>query len=215
MCKHCYIIGFYQDSSKIVHILRTLFTQEYTYFHLALNIKIWGKPHYRNGTYQEDLLKNLRNVAIPGTGIALSKFCHNRVTAIFFILVINPIICLFSAIIQYRTYKQIVNGYLEQLLTPDDWFSYWRINCILASYHSMHTHAPGYAMEDKWAFLIKAKENGIAVSPWLEVPNIVVKNVNEEGGLGIHFFKKCNSWRTIYYTRGVGKWSIYCEFITK
>lgn len=44
-------------------------------------------------------------------------------------------------------------------------------------------------MEDKWTFLVQGKALGVPVSPFLEVEDIVIKDKNMEGGLGISFFK--------------------------
>jgi len=33
-------------------------------FSLVLIFSLWDKPHYRNGTFQDDMIKNLRNVAV-------------------------------------------------------------------------------------------------------------------------------------------------------
>ena len=44
-------------------------------FSLALTLRLWARPHYRHGTFQDDALANLRNVAVPGTGVPLSVFC--------------------------------------------------------------------------------------------------------------------------------------------
>eukprot|EP00953_Heterococcus_sp_UTEX-ZZ885_P026190 14165-Heterococcus_DN1.PRE.5 len=44
-------------------------------YSLSLIFYLWNKPHYRNGTFQDDMVKNLRNVAIPGTGVPLSLMC--------------------------------------------------------------------------------------------------------------------------------------------
>jgi len=84
----------------------------------------------------------------------------------------------------------VVGNYREQLLSPTDWFSFWRLNCRLASFHSliMDSKAPGYAMEDKWLFLEKAQSAGIPISPWLDIPRVVLKDKNEEGGMGIKFY---------------------------
>lgn len=40
-------------------------------------------------------------------------------------------------------------AYIEQLLYPQDWFSFWRLNCRLASYHALVTGSQGYGQEDK------------------------------------------------------------------
>ena len=37
-------------------------------YSLAVAFRIWSKPHYRSKSFQHDLLANLSNVAIPGTG---------------------------------------------------------------------------------------------------------------------------------------------------
>jgi len=160
-------------------------------YSLAVMLYLWNQPHYRNGTFQQDMLKNLRNVAIPGTGIPLSYFCYYKWTAILFLVVFYPLIALISAIHIESSFKGILAYYSKQLLCPEDWFSFWRLNCRLASFHSLilGTKVPGYAMEDKWLFLKKAESKQIPVSPWLNIPRLVVKDKNEEGGMGIKFFE--------------------------
>ena len=37
-------------------------------YSLAIAFRIWSKPHYRAKSFQHDLIANLSNVAIPGTG---------------------------------------------------------------------------------------------------------------------------------------------------
>lgn len=46
-------------------------------------------------------------------------------------------------------FRPWAQSYVEQLLCPQDWFSYWRLNCRLASYHAYVTGSPGYVQEDK------------------------------------------------------------------
>ena len=41
----------------------------------------------------------------------------------------------------------------------------------------------------RWTFLQQGKALGVPVSPFLELEDLVVKNKNMEGGLGIYFFK--------------------------
>jgi len=170
-------------------------------YSLSLIFEIWGQPHYRNGNFQEDMVKNLRNVAIPGTGVALSHFCHFKLMTLAFVLVAYPIIALISAIYIMRVairekgesfetaLASGVDAFKEQLLTPRDWFSLWRLNCRLASYHSGKTGAEGYNMEDKCTFLTEAEKAQVPISPCMKVGEICVKDRNEEGGMGIHFFK--------------------------
>ena len=45
----------------------------------------------------------------------------------------------------------------SQLLEPEDWFAFWRLNCVLASYHAQIAGGDGYEMEDKLAFLEKCE----------------------------------------------------------
>ena len=41
-------------------------------YSLCLHLRLWSSPHYRSGTFANDMRKNLRNVALPGTGVPLS-----------------------------------------------------------------------------------------------------------------------------------------------
>ena len=36
-------------------------------YSLSVIFKLWSKPHYRSPTFQQDMIDNLSNVAIPGT----------------------------------------------------------------------------------------------------------------------------------------------------
>lgn len=42
-------------------------------FSLSLIFKLWSKPHYRSPTFQQDMIDNLSNVAIPGEPSILSS----------------------------------------------------------------------------------------------------------------------------------------------
>ncbi len=137
-------------------------------FSLALIFRMWKHPHYRNTSFQQDCIDTLQNVAIPGTGIPLSLFCYSYYTALFFVAVCNPIICLFGAINkankEYQNFNQFldltVQHFISHLFHPQDWFSFWRLNCTLASYHSLITQSPGYSFEDKWEFLTRGHAMG-------------------------------------------------------
>jgi len=80
--------------------------------------------------------------------------------------------------------EKISSEFHEQLLCPQDWFSFWRMNCRLASLHALTTGESGYDFEDKWSFLTVGEERGVPVSPWLKTKGLFVKHRNEEGGLG-------------------------------
>ena len=159
-------------------------------YSMCLVFYLWNLPHYRSGTFQQDMITNLRNVAIPGTGMPLSWLCLFKPIAYCFLLFGYPIICLLSA-----WKKSLINripfyeAYNQQLLCPDDWFSLWRLNCILSSFHAFHTGTKGYEMENKYIFLDSANKVQIPVSPFLDTKSLFIKNKNEEGGMGINFFK--------------------------
>lgn len=203
---------------------------------VSLTLQLWSLPHYRNRDFQEDLRKNLRNVAFPGTGVPLSWLCVHRFVALAFLLFGYPIICLAAA---YRTRKTLSddddhNGtttthpvaalspttpttptpaaalsvassashpsdasvaalYADNLLTPTNWFALWQLNCRLTSFVSTCTQSPDFALENKWTFLEQGDAKGVRVSPFLKIDAIVVKDKNEEGGMGIHMFKSASA----------------------
>jgi len=162
-------------------------------FSVALDVLIWSKPHYRKPSYQQDLADNLRNVAIPGTGIALSHLAQFKVVAAFFYVFICPVLCVFAAVNDVRvagrlTPSAVAAAFHEHLLEPQNWYNYWRINSRLAAWHGYVTEAKDYESENKWTFLKWGDERGVAVTPFLKEPRIVCKHKNEEGGLGIEFF---------------------------
>lgn len=164
-------------------------------FSLASNFYLFDKPHYRKGSYRADLIDNLRNVAIPGTGIPLSWFVRNRFTALCVLLgTVNPLVSLTAALhewIRSGGKTSITKEYATRLLAPNDWFSYWRMNCNVVGMHALLNDMPDdYDMENKWTFLVEGKKRGVPISPYLESPSaIVVKHRNEEGGMGIFFYK--------------------------
>ena len=67
-------------------------------YSLALVLWLWNKPHYRHPTFADDLRANLRNVAVPGTGLPLSFFCTFKWMGYWMIIFINPLLCFLGAI---------------------------------------------------------------------------------------------------------------------
>ena len=61
--------------------------------------------------------------------------------------VAHPLICFLDSV--YAANRPWAQAYIEQLLCPQDWFSFWRLNCRLASYHALVTGCDGYRQEDK------------------------------------------------------------------
>ena len=205
-------------------------------YSLGLIFRLWNLPHYRTKSLQQDMIDNLRNVAIPGTGIPLSIFCQHWILCLLFVTIVNPIICICGAINKVRldinrpanveyTAGKILAHYSKHLLHPDDWFSFWRLNCQVVSYHSHVRQSPDYKQEDKWTFLKDGRSAGVPVSPFMDIASIVCKNKNVEGGMGIHFYEvgccyytcvhniaaattdvchyilECNSWRRLDHPR--------------
>ena len=161
---------------------------------LASEFYLYPRPHYRKSTYGEDLVDNLSNVAIPGTGVPLSALVRNRPAAFLLVTCVYPVACLCASLhlwaAKTRGKSSVSDEYAIRLLAPDDWFSYWRLNSRVAAMHALLNGVPaGYAMENKWTFLEEGTRRGVPVSPYLDCPAIVVKHRNEEGGLGIHFYK--------------------------
>jgi len=163
---------------------------------LALINEMWDQPHYRNGTFGVDMAKNLRNVAVPGTGLPLSTLCFSSTVFRLVLLVVYPLTALAAAIIRRKpdaSADDVATAFANHLVRPTDWFSLWRLNCRLASYHALKTKDDGYRAEDKWTFITESLKNNVPVSPIMEIPNIVCKDRNEEGGMGIHFFNNALS----------------------
>lgn len=162
-------------------------------FSLASQFYLYNKPHYRKGSYREDLVDNLENVAIPGTGLKLSWIACNRLVGLSFLMTAYPAVSFVASVHQWFMSKfetSISGEFATRLLAPDDWFSYWRLNCTVVGLHALlNDSPPDYDMENKWKFLEEGVKRGVPVSPYLKTPGIVVKHKNEEGGLGIHFYK--------------------------
>lgn len=162
-------------------------------FSLASNFYLYHKPHYRKGTYREDLVDNLCNVAIPGTGIPLSIVARSRLVSLVFLVTAYPAVSFMAALHKWfmtRGKANISEEYATRLLAPDDWFNYWRLNCNIVGLHALLNDMPAdYEMENKWTFLETGEAKGVPVSPFLKTGGLVVKNRNEEGGLGIYFYK--------------------------
>tara|TARA_B100000524_G_scaffold113021_1_gene54933 strand:- start:1349 stop:2446 length:1098 start_codon:yes stop_codon:yes gene_type:complete len=202
----------------LTQLMRTL--SRLQIYWLCLHVRMWNAPHYRSGTWRGDMRKNLRNVALPGTGAPLSLLCHSRLVAVSFLWLGVPLIALVAALISRVGDSGGDSGgdgeadhsgdrdaacdaardaardaapplhalFTRMLFTPRDWFSYWRLNCALASYHAQRTADTGYAMEDKLEFLEACEANGVAATSYLVLPKLVVKHRNEEGGLGLHLY---------------------------
>ena len=179
-----------------------------TIYHYALTFKLWNLPHYRAPNYQADLLANLKNVALPGTGIPLSVFCYNYYIALIFIFIGIPFYCFVSAIYtvlltefvsmkEFCVYScmqsctctgvgdlinKILHCYMEYLLHPTDWFSLWRLNCSVVALHSHATKSASYGLENKWEFLREGHKRGVPVTPFLtDLSHLVCKHKNVEG----------------------------------
>mmetsp|Transcript_12165 Transcript_12165/g.13931 ORF Transcript_12165/g.13931 Transcript_12165/m.13931 type:complete len:447 (+) Transcript_12165:59-1399(+) len=166
-------------------------------FSLSSVFYLYNKPHYRKGSYRDDLIDNLRNVAVPGTGLPLSIVARSRILGLLFLLTTYPAASYAAAIHKWfisRFKSSISEEYATRLLTPDDWFQYWRLNCNVVGLHALLNDMPkGYEMENKWTFLDGGSKLGVPISPFLKTPGLVVKHRNEEGGMGIYFYKNATA----------------------
>ena len=126
-------------------------------YSLALHLRLFGDGHYRSGTFQNDLAKNLRNVALPATGVPLSVFCSCRPLALLFAWLLLPLAALVAAVRRPSSSGGSLGGaFASSLLSDWSWFHYWRLNCVLASYHALATSDPGYGLEDSLLSLARA-----------------------------------------------------------
>jgi hypothetical protein len=175
---------------------------------LSLNFKLWDKPHYRTTSLRQDLVDNFSNIAFPSTGVPMSWVCCCRPVAVLYLLFCHPWIVLCVSLVVMRS-KDHCEGrdfgrvFEEELLAPKHWFALWRINSTLvAAHHEAHADQPKvqneYRYENKWDFLelalqqakLPAGANTFKVTPVItDVPEMVCKHKNIEGGMGIHMFK--------------------------
>merc|ERR1719204_190707 len=100
-------------------------------YSVASHFYLWSKPHYRKGSFQNDLKDNIRNLAIPRTGVPLSIFAWNQVTAVPFLVVLYPLIALIAALQHKWTASaksddvDVAEEFRIRLLAPNDWFNHW------------------------------------------------------------------------------------------
>jgi hypothetical protein len=176
---------------------------------LGLNFVLWDKPHYRAGSLREDLVANFSNIAFPGTGIPMSWVCCCRPIAIMYLIFFHPWVVVACTIAVFRSEvhragRSLGNIYETELLAPNHWFALWRINSTLvAAHHTAHADQPKvqneYKYENKWDFLELALKQSklpnatgkcFKVTPVIkDLPELVCKHKNIEGGMGIHMFK--------------------------
>lgn len=152
------------------------------------------QPHYRAGTFQEDMLTNLRNVVLPTGvyGVPLSLWARTRAHAIFAIVFVIPLAAFCGS--WWRKWRGLEHSATEcfrrSLLAPTDWFQLWRLNCRLASMTALASKSKQFEMEDKWTFIRTCLDKKIPVTPVMDHPvTLIAKDVLEEGGMGIHVLK--------------------------
>mmetsp|Transcript_22375 Transcript_22375/g.46362 ORF Transcript_22375/g.46362 Transcript_22375/m.46362 type:complete len:463 (-) Transcript_22375:123-1511(-) len=152
------------------------------------------QPHYRTGTFQQDMLTNLRNVVMPTGlfGVPLSICARSRVHAVLTAWLVIPAAAFVGS--WWRKLRGLEASasecFARSLLAPTDWFQLWRLNCRLASMTSLATQSKDFELEDKWVFIKTCMEKGIPVTPVMDQPvTLIAKDVLEEGGMGIHVLK--------------------------
>merc|ERR1712137_328411 len=175
---------------------------------LALTFDLWNKPHYRAESLRDDLVANFSNIAFPGTGIPLSWVCYNKTLAISYFIFLHPLVVFVSSIgifcsSLHRRNRSLAEVFAQELLAPGHWFALWRINSTLvAAHHTAHSAKPNvqdeYKYENKWDFLelalkqskLPSSQVHFKVTPIIaDMPELVCKHKNIDGGMGIHLFK--------------------------
>jgi len=184
---------------------------------VRLVFKLWDEKHYRCSSFAQDLRENLGNLAFPGTAMPLSLWCSNKWAAWLFALIVYPVACFcsaFAVLLCDQVVKSPLSNmalflselslaYQRQLLNPEDWFSLWRLNCAVTALHDntlKEKVKSDYDMESKWDFLVRAEQKNVPASPCVGLgklamlgqtlgAEIVAKDKNCEGGMGIHFLK--------------------------
>jgi hypothetical protein len=176
---------------------------------LALTLHLWDKPHYRADSLHDDLVANFSNIAFPGTGIPMSWVCCCKAVALLYFIFAHPAVILVCSLVivnspQHSRGRGLAAIYEAELLYPGHWFALWRINSTLvAAQHTAHVQKPAvqseYRYENKWDFLELAlrqqklpsdSDQKFKVTPIMtDMPELVCKHKNIEGGMGIHIFK--------------------------
>ncbi|GBF99570.1 hypothetical protein Rsub_12195 [Raphidocelis subcapitata] len=184
-----------RDAAALVHV-----------YSLAKTLQLWDSPHYRAPTLSDDLRANLKNVAVPGTGVPLSLFCSCRLAFLAFLLAVNPLLsaagALYLAALRASAsacpdasasgcrLRRVGALYRELLLAPRHWLASWRLNCLVVAWHARVAGASaGYDLEDKAAFLAEADRLGLPVAPYMRGARVFVKHRSVEGGQGIHVYR--------------------------
>jgi len=183
--------GTYAEAKKSLHL--SAFGRAHLYS-LASVPWLMRQPHYRTGTFQQDMQTNLRNVVLPTGvyGMPLSMWASSRMAAYFAISLVIPLVAFWGSI--WRRVRGIdpsaVECFRRSLLTPTDWFQLWRLNCRLASMTALATQSKDFDLEDKWLFIQACQKHKIPVTPVMNDPvTLVAKDVLEEGGMGIHVLR--------------------------
>ena len=185
------------------------------YFHtIGLTFKLWDVPHYRAEHLQEDLINNFSNVAIPGTGIPISLLCYHKLILWAYFVFVHPFLTIVAAYNissspSHANNRDMIEIFGDELVAPGHWFLYWRINSTLVAAHYTENISSSdskvreaissqYQYENKWKLIelgTKLREtktfSNIKLTPVFgeEMPEIVCKHKNIEGGMGVYIFK--------------------------
>jgi len=183
--------GSYSDAEEVLGLSK--YSRAHLYS-LASVPWLMGQPHYRTGTFQQDMLANLRNVVLPTGiyGVPLSVCASSRLAAVLTTVFVIPCAAFWGA--WWRKWHgfeaSATQCFSRTLLAPTDWFQLWRLNCRLASMTALATQSKDFELEDKWTFIKACMEHKIPVTPVMDQPvTLVAKDVLEEGGMGIHVLK--------------------------
>ena len=158
-------------------------------FSLARTPSMWSRQHYRAPSFGTDIQGNLRNVAIPGTGIPMHLLLQGHLFVWLFLFLVYPLVALLTAVyLGYCCGENMASRFEEHLLQPSHWFARWRLNCFLVAWHAMESDGDKavqrqYSLESKGKFLLAAEAAGIPISPFhTDVKTLFAKHVHIEGG---------------------------------
>jgi len=86
---------------------------------LARTPTLWTKRHYRSASFGADIRANLRNVAVPCTGIPMHWFLFGPASCWVFLIIVYPLAALVvSVYLALRHKKDLGEKFEEHLLQP-------------------------------------------------------------------------------------------------
>ena len=164
-------------------------------FSLAAVFQLWNTMDHNSQPLHQSLRIRLKHITLPWTGLPLSWWLISRPMYVVFVLAAFPMMCLFAAISKSGLLGLLgaPAEFREQLEHSSHWLISWLNGYILVAHAASPTTKSTFLLEDQVTFLNTARGKKLSAIGSLEGSNIVVKNANVEGGMGIFFFKNIES----------------------